>query len=176
MIDDFQTSIPWKTVSCSRHAPGTTGEERKKNTWVGWEKDNIEHHFVSTPKFKCSVLKTPFLRFGAIHILLTQCLSPFWVCIIPECGFWTLFLSKMPFRRYYYRHWVDASPRAHFSGLQNGEFICSIRVLILIKCYYTSNLTTVMCVRQDIIKFVLEIRKPKLREEKDFAQGQTTGR
>ena len=30
-----------------------------------------------------------------------------------------------------------------------------------------------MCVREDIIKFVLEIRKPKLREEKDFAQGQT---
>lgn len=30
-----------------------------------------------------------------------------------------------------------------------------------------------MRVREDIIKFVLEIRKPKLREEKDFAQGQT---
>ena len=61
----------------------------------------------------------------------------------------------------------------NFSGLQNGEFTCSIRVLILTICYYTSSLTTVMCVREDIIKFVLEIRKPKLREEKDFAQGQT---
>lgn len=30
MFDDFQSSIPWKTVSCSHHAPEMTREEKRK--------------------------------------------------------------------------------------------------------------------------------------------------
>lgn len=64
----------------------------------------------------------------------------------------------------------------NFSGLQNGKFTCSIRVLILIIYYYTSILTTTVCGREDIIKFIFKMRKPKFGDVKDIAQGQTTGK
>lgn len=58
------------------------------------------------------------------------------------------------------------------NGLQNGEFTLSIRVIILIICYYTSILTTTVCGREDIINFTLETKIPKLIGVKDLAQGQ----
>jgi len=45
MIDDFQTSIPWKTVSCSHHAPGTT-EERKKKKKNEWGEKRITYSII----------------------------------------------------------------------------------------------------------------------------------
>lgn len=43
-----------------------------------------------------------------------------------------------------------------------------MRVLILIICYYTLILTTTVCGREDI-KFILEMKIPKLIAVKDFA-------
>lgn len=70
MFDDFQTSIPWKTIFYSRHAPEMTREEKRKKE--GREKRiiliNLEFQFQDLS----TVFKSPFLRFGAIHIPLTQ--------------------------------------------------------------------------------------------------------
>lgn len=162
MFDDFQSSIPWKTVACSHHAPEMTREE-KRIKGRGREKSNIDQSCILIPRFEYSVFKFPFLRFGVIHIPLTQ----------PGHLFSTLSLhhplmqslNSSSFKGVFQKISIVGTEKTpvlghNLSCLQNGKLTCSIRVLILVISYFMSILTSTPYGREDIIKFILEIRIP----------------
>lgn len=143
-----------------------------------WEENNIDQSWVPIPRFENIVFKSPFLRFSAIHIPLAQPGHPLstWSLYHP----WVGPLNSVSFKGGFQQILIISTERTpllryKLSVLQSGEFTCSMRMVILIICYYSLILTTTVCSREGI-KFILEMKIPKLIAVKGFAQGQTGGR